>query len=62
MQTAMEKYATRNNTLAMNGTLAMSRTLRAPRHLILTGDNYRARRARRQQAQPPAGVYFSHVA
>jgi len=30
MQTATEKYATRNNTLAMNGTLAMSRTLRAP--------------------------------
>jgi hypothetical protein len=27
MQTAMEKYATRNNTLAINGTLAMSRTL-----------------------------------
>jgi hypothetical protein len=37
MQTAMERYATRNNTLAMNGTLAMGRTLRASQ-FALTGD------------------------
>jgi hypothetical protein len=58
MQTAMEKYATRNNTLAMNGTLAMTGTLR----VALTGDNYRARRVRRQQTQPPAGGHFIRVA
>jgi hypothetical protein len=61
MQTATEKYATRNNTLAMNGTLAMSRTLRAPSMspslvIIIALD------ARRQQAQPPACGHFSRLA
>jgi hypothetical protein len=62
MKTATKKYAIRNNTLAMNGTLAMSRTLRAPQNVPLTGDSYRARRARRQPAQLLAGGHFNRVA
>jgi hypothetical protein len=56
-QAATEQYAMTNHTLAKNGTLAMSGALRA-HQVALTGDN-RARCARRQRAQPPAGGHFS---
>jgi hypothetical protein len=60
MHTATEKYATTNNTLAMNGTLAMSCALRAPRSspsnpIIVPG------RARKQRPEPPIRDPFNRV-